>query len=762
MTDENQQNQNNDPEDKRPEESSGNDWGMGKATEPKKTDEEGEDPSSENNESEEDVETQGLASQDNKQIEKFTPEPVKNQEKTTNTPKKIGKDKSKAKSNAKFLVIMALSFAALFIVFIILMVLVIAQGGENSPVLQAFGINASGIKSFLLAVVNISFSLLGLLFFVIGVIGVFRILFAKKDDKETRKKGIRMSIIGAIPLIIVMFTWLFLYNYISTIKIIKSVKAEILVVKPDSLKDLEAPLTVTFSSRNAIQSLRNNGFKVKDVSWDFNGDGDYETVATDFEMSYLYNLRGNYNVGLKIDAAKGEAHKYYKTITIGNAIFEATPDTGTAPLKVSFDATKLIPKGAKIQSLDWDFDGDGTYDKTGKQNTKVEYTFKTIGTHKVHLRFVDANNLVENFYRDIKVTKSGTPLLSAVIKATPGLTGKPPLQILFDGKGSKSLKGKIVNYEWDLGDGSKGQSGASVSHTYNKVGTYTVKLTVKEDTGNTDAVTVKVELKEEASKPKAVISTKPALVKNVLKGDVPLKVSFDAADSTDANKDIVGYEWSIDGNKKVGSAIDYTFEKTGTYTVTLKVTDADKNEGSTSITVKAEKPGTKAVIKATPESGTVPLTVSFDGSSSTAFKEDIVGYEWDFGDGSAKSVTGALITHKYDKVGSYKATLKVTTSSNSSNATTKTIYVRETAMKACFTSSRDKGPAPFSVTFDAKCSAGTIDKYLWDFGDGGTSTARKPSYTFEDPGTYKVKLEVSDSKNNVSTFIDTVVAEDAE
>ena len=550
---------------------------------------------------------------------------------------------------------------------------------------------------------------------------------------------------------------MFLYNYISTIKIIKSVKAEILITSPTSLKDLQAPLSVTFNSKNVIKSLQNSGFKITGVSWDFDGDGTFETPAKQNEMSYLYKLRGSYNVGLKVDVSKGNPYKYYKALKIGDAVFSASPMSGTAPLKVTFDATGLIPKTSKVESLDWDFDGDGTFDKTGKSNAKVDYTFEKIGTYKVHLRFVDEGSVVQNYYRDITITKSLTPLLSAKITATPALSGNPPLKVLLSGKSSTSLKGKIIGYEWDLGDGSKKQKGISVSHTYNKVGTYTVKLTVTEDSKKTDTITAKVVVTGESSKPKAIISTKPIAVKNVTTGDVPLKVSFDASGSTDSDKDIVSYEWSIDGTKKSGSNVDYTFDKVGTFAVTLKVVDSEKQESTANITVKAQKPGVKAVISASPEAGTVPLTVSFDASSSSAFQDSIVGYEWNFGDDTPKSVTGTSITHKYNKVGSYMVSLKVITAKNESATITKTIYVRETSLKACFASSKKTGKAPLSITFDPKCSTGTVSNYKWTFGDGTDSTNRKPAHTFNKAGTYSVKLEISDSKNTVSTFSENIV-----
>jgi PKD repeat protein len=61
---------------------------------------------------------------------------------------------------------------------------------------------------------------------------------------------------------------------------------------------------------------------------------------------------------------------------------------------------------------------------------------------------------------------------------------------------------------------------------------------------------------------------------------------------------------------------------------------------------------------------------------------------------------------------------------------------------AAFTSDVTSGPAPLTVHF-TDLSTGTITSYVWNFGDGGTSTERNPVHTFTAAGTYTVALTVS-------------------
>ncbi|TET83275.1 MAG: PKD domain-containing protein, partial [Desulfobacteraceae bacterium] len=61
---------------------------------------------------------------------------------------------------------------------------------------------------------------------------------------------------------------------------------------------------------------------------------------------------------------------------------------------------------------------------------------------------------------------------------------------------------------------------------------------------------------------------------------------------------------------------------------------------------------------------------------------------------------------------------------------------------ANFSGTPTTGIAPLEVSF-ADSSTGEIDTWSWTFGDGGSSTAQHPTYTYDDPGTYTVSLAVT-------------------
>lgn len=60
--------------------------------------------------------------------------------------------------------------------------------------------------------------------------------------------------------------------------------------------------------------------------------------------------------------------------------------------------------------------------------------------------------------------------------------GIAPAEIQFDGSDSYDPDGKVVQWDWDLGDGTN-VSGAKVTHIYNDIGVYKVKLRVRDNSG---------------------------------------------------------------------------------------------------------------------------------------------------------------------------------------------------------------------------------------------------------------------------------------
>jgi PKD repeat protein len=65
-----------------------------------------------------------------------------------------------------------------------------------------------------------------------------------------------------------------------------------------------------------------------------------------------------------------------------------------------------------------------------------------------------------------------------------------------------------------------------------------------------------------------------------------------------------------------------------------------------------------------------------------------------------------------------------------------------------FSGTPTSGCAPLAVNFTDLSSGTGIDGWSWTFGDGGSSSAQNPGYTYNSPGTYTVSLTVSSSSQS--------------
>jgi len=147
-----------------------------------------------------------------------------------------------------------------------------------------------------------------------------------------------------------------------------------------------------------------------------------------------------------------------------------------------------------------------------------------------------------------------------------------------------------------------------------------------------------------------------------------------------------------------------------------------------------------------PTTGTTTAPVTFTASATTSGSCSTPAYSWDFNDGATSTQQNP--SHTYRNPGTYN--WKVTITSSNATPCTRpgaiTITAVDTCTLSCYASAPSTGTTQAGVNFTAGAypsSACPPATYVWDFGDGGSSTLRNPSHIYSNVGSYSWSVTIS-------------------
>lgn len=151
--------------------------------------------------------------------------------------------------------------------------------------------------------------------------------------------------------------------------------------------------------------------------------------------------------------------------------------------------------------------------------------------------------------------------------------------------------------------------------------------------------------------------------------------------------------------------------------------------------------------------------VSGDADLSVIFTDLSTGspnsWNWNFGDGGTDTTQNP--EHVYTVAGTYTVTL-FASNGVYSDTKIKTNYI-SVNVEASFNSDITSGIVPISVNF-VDNSKGVPTSWLWDFGDGNTSTLQDPEHIYSIAGVYTVTLTASRSlKSDTEITLNYITAE---
>lgn len=356
-------------------------------------------------------------------------------------------------------------------------------------------------------------------------------------------------------------------------------------------------------------------------------------------------------------------------------------------------------------------------------------TFTAAGTYSAKLVVRNANGIDEvekiNF---ITVFPSPTSNFSADITL-----GCAPVRVNFRDL-SSTPQGTIVSWEWDFGDGGTSTL-QNPSHNYTNTGFYTITLTVTSSSG----------CKRTASRGRYIrvvdgVSTdfnftfsrscKP-----------PYTVTFQNQSS---GPGVITYGWNF-GNGQTSTASNPTtvYNAPGTYTVRLNAVSNFGCNGTITKTVTITQTNTDFTA---PANACLNQPATFQNNSSEIPQASF----WHFGDGTTSAQTNPIKT--YLVAGTYNVKM-INFFDNCTDSITKTIVVEDKPAVDFTVNDSSSCKAPFNTQF-TDLTPGAAS-WLWDFGDGTTSTLQNPAHSYAAVGDYTVSLTVTTSAGCENSLVRT-------
>lgn len=427
--------------------------------------------------------------------------------------------------------------------------------------------------------------------------------------------------------------------------------------------------------------------------WEF-GDGTNSNVQ---HARHHYNSAGTYNVKFKISLPGGFKDSVTKTVVFNirsTPSFTATNDCYPA-------ATNFTNNSSNYASLTWSF-GDGSTSSTTA--TSFTKTYSVAGSYNAKLVSISSFGCRDSLIKTVNLFSKPKSAFSVNNNCVGTATA------------FNNVSSGASTYLWNFGDG-RTSSVINPSNTYAAAGTYTVTLKVTSSNGCVDSSSNTVTI---YPNPVSDFTTT-----NVCNGFVS---SF-----TNASTGASSYLWNFgNGNTSTSTNPTYTYPTPGNYTVTLT---AKTSNGCTQSVSKSYTVYSSPNADFSGSNVCLGNSITFNNSSTGATSNS-----WNFGDASTSSV--ASPTKTYSSSGNFNVKLFVTNTFGCKDSVTKSVTIFAKPVPAFTASNQCLGTA---VNFTNQSTGAASN--VWVFGDGKSSAANSPNYTYATAGSYTVKLIVTSSNS---------------
>ena len=488
-----------------------------------------------------------------------------------------------------------------------------------------------------------------------------------------------------------------------TVNIVKEIAR---FITSDSTVCKNSPVTFTANNSNPDNIIL--------YTWRF-GDGTSLSASTN-SIIHSYTKSSHYNITLILKDINGCFDSIAKPLAMEvdgpTAFFRSIIPSACLNASVTFLDSSLTDGAHAIQQWKWRW-GDGTTQSFSAP--PFFHAYNLPGNYAVSLIVTDTKGCTDSIQNpnSIIISKPTADFFGDTLSCNAA-----PVNFY------NASSGNGLVYTWDFGDGSSSNEQNPV-HLYPIDGTYSISLTIKDIYGCSNTILKTNYVRIANAKANFSLSDSVSTCP-------PLVVNFTNT-STNYNK----WNWNFgDGTTSSADNPSHFYSTAGIFNAVLTVTGPG---GCTSqITRQVKVAGPSGSLSYNNLAGCKPLQVNFKASTGKN-----TSFVWDFNDGNTVPTPDSIISHVYTTPGKYLPKIILIDAGGCRVPVTgnDTIKVYGVILSFTHTSTLlcDSGTVQFT---SAGMNNDLIVNYLWDFGDGATSTEENPLHGYNQPGTYNTSLSI--------------------
>lgn len=718
--------------------------------------------------------------------------------------KKIAAQKQQAasfKTMLKFMWVVAFLFLVLWGAFLTFVVLN-AKTVDDVNFFLSLGINPNNINIFIQKIVTGLFMVLVFLETIFACIYGFKFLVTKKSEK---RKKIVSAILASVFLVITFATastWLVIDKKIKELpnwwdvargsvqiydsSILTSTRFDVddALLSSSDLSNLIGPINIRFDLSVLADNEARRGFTIEKYIWDFKGWADNQESLLETSQPvvfYDFDTVRTYDVTLTLQGVDSVGKQLTKTqsipaieITDLIEIDEQILDSGWKMLR--FNGESLKQKG----TLEWYYGDDfqqpvskGYIFQPGKpifDETIIALSVKnSLGITK------------QAFDRVFVIQPDAGDDISWTIVPEVDLENDMLYSFRVEDIENDFWDGIIESFVWEIdgkqftrqGSISSPSQSSEVSYEFVKFGDHDIQVTLTDSLGQSTTLSyvLTIDKKLFLSTPLEIFNQQ-APIENMSyqtqQGEyiidelgIPTTLTLSARKikTQDPLYSLQSVAWDLNNDGDIDTKwdyIDHDILLAGDTIITAYYTFIHRKnnitiETSERLYIQAIKKDVILELDIEKDTQYVPVTVRFDASRSRVLGQDIVKFEYDYGDGIIEDRDAINPGHIYRTPGDYDIVLTVTTDRWEKYSISKKLILTNKPDVVKITPSLYSAPVYQEIDFSSHESSGQIVSYYWDFWDGNTSNQANPSHSYSTPGDYKVSLLIEFSNNNTKT-----------